>query len=78
MSQELSESAVRDLMQDICLTLQRYGVRYVTVGALMRLLGVPDERACKHDTEIMDIESEIHGNDYDQVDELPPPGTILH
>ena len=78
MAQELSESAVRDLMQDICLTLQRYGVRYVTVGSLMRLLGVPDERACKHDAEIMDIESEIHGNDYDQIDELPPPGTILH
>lgn len=78
MSQELSESVVRDLMQDICLTLQRYGVRYVTVGALMRLVGVPEHRARKHDEEIMDIESEIQGNGYDHVDELPPPGTILH
>ncbi len=78
MSDEISESSVRDLMQDICLTLQRYGVRYVSVGALMRLVGVPESSACKHDDEIMDIESEIHGNHYDEVDELPPPGTLLH
>jgi hypothetical protein len=66
----LSESAVRNLIFEICVLLHQHGIREVSVGAIMRLVGVPDHSAEKWDAELLDIASEL--------DQQPPPGTVLH
>ena len=45
------EQAVQDLIVDICAVMYRRGYESVCIGHLMRLVGVPEERAHKHDQE---------------------------
>ena len=43
------EQSVQALITEICDTLERHGFETVSMGALMRLLGVDERRARDHD-----------------------------
>lgn len=80
-SEEDLEQALRDVIIDICEVLYDHGYRQAHVGAIMRLIGVPEDRAQKHD-------SEVFGLDEDFLEQLAnrklmsstrlPPGSRLH
>lgn len=81
LTEEEFEQALRDVIIDLCEVLYRHGYRQAPVGAIMRLIGVPEERAQQHD-------SEVFGLDDDFLEQLAkrklmsdssvPPGTQLH
>lgn len=47
------EQSVQEIITEICDTLQRYGFETVSLGAVMRLLGIDERRARDHDTEMI-------------------------
>ena len=53
------EQAVRDLLMDICEVMSRRGYEMVSVGAMMRLVGIGDERAATHDQEYFALDDEF-------------------
>lgn len=53
------EAEVRDLLMDICEVMARRGYEVVSVGAMMRLVGVGDERAAAHDAEFFALDDEF-------------------
>lgn len=55
--QEL-EITVRELIIDICEAMHRRGFSVVSVGAIMRLVGVDETQARRHDDELFDLDSE--------------------
>lgn len=79
---ELSEAGVKDAVVAICSVLYVRGIREVSVGGLMRLLGIDEELADEHDDEfiILDEEFEKVLLQKDPVDPelLVPAGTTLH
>jgi len=75
------EDAVRDLIMDICEVMLRRGYDVVSVGAMMRLVGVSEERAQQHDEEFFALDAEFQA----MIDarKNPPPkktpaGVTLH
>jgi hypothetical protein len=75
------EDAVRDLIMDICEVMLRRGYDVVSVGAMMRLVGVTEERAQQHDQEFFALDAEFQA----MIDarKNPPPkktpaGVTLH
>ena len=59
-------SEVAGLVVAICATMYDNGVRVIPIGALMRLLGVPKEKAEEHD----DKAFELDDNFYEQIQEM--------
>ena len=53
------EAEVRDLLMDICEVMARRGYDVVSVGAMMRLVGVGEERAREHDAEYFALDEEF-------------------
>lgn len=53
------ETAVRDLLLDLCEVMYSRGFDQVPVGAMMRLVGVPAERASLHDADIFQLDQEF-------------------
>lgn len=53
--QEPTVEAIRDLLIDVCQIMQAHGYSRVTVGSIMRLVGVPDHKAGSHDNEWIDL-----------------------
>lgn len=53
------EAEVRDLLMDICEAMARRGYEVVSVGAMMRLVGVGDERAATHDGEYFALDEDF-------------------
>lgn len=53
------EAEVRDLLMDICEVLARRGYEVVSVSAMMRLVGVGDERAAAHEGEFFALDEEF-------------------
>lgn len=85
MPDQLRESSldryVQDLVLEICAVLHRFGIDSVNAGAIMRLVGVPNDVAIKHDDMILDIKQELQGTRYlhqKQKKESLPPGTTVH
>lgn len=77
------EQYVRRVMLEVMAVLWVNGKRELHVGALMRLLGVPEESAALHDQERIEIDdsfaeiaSEIHLKYLSNT--LAPAGTTLH
>ena len=56
--QEL-EINIRELIIEICEVMQRRGFDVVSVGAIMRLVGVDEEQAQSHDDELFDLGEEF-------------------
>ena len=59
-------SAVAGLVVAICATMYDNGVRVIPIGGLMRLLGVPKEKAEQHD----DKAFELGDNFYQQIEKM--------
>lgn len=79
--EELLETEVRKLVTSICAVLYHHGITEVHVGGLMRIVGIDEENAAKHDDEIMvlgeDFEFEIEGLD-ENLELTVPPDTTIH
>lgn len=53
------EAAMQDLIIDICEVLYRRGYESVSIGAVMRLVGVNDENARNHDNHIFPLDEDF-------------------
>ena len=53
------EDAVQDLIMDLCEVMYRRGYDMVPVGAMMRLVGVGDEKAAAHDGEFFALDHQF-------------------
>lgn len=53
------EDAMRDLILEVCEVLYARGYDEVPVGAMMRLIGVSEERARTHDQEYFALDEEF-------------------
>lgn len=78
LDEQLLGQRVQDLLLDICAVLYRYGYREISVGTLMRMAGVPDERARTHDQEFFEINKNIYRPQAKLTPIVVPPGTTLH
>lgn len=76
---KIIEQSVRDIIIEICEVMHRHGFESVSVGAIMRLMGLPEERVIEHDHEWFDL-----GPEFDQLLQARrelgrvPPDTTLH
>lgn len=59
MDQENIDKKVKSLMFDLMLVLHNHGITEISIGALMRLIGVDFERAARHDSEFVEITNEF-------------------
>jgi hypothetical protein len=67
---------VREIMYDILALLHHHGISQVSVGGIMRLLGVPADVAASHDDEYLHVvQADLEIAEESQV---APPGTTLH
>lgn len=71
------EHHVRKIIIDVCAALYENGITVANVGGLMRLVGVPDEEAQKHDDEYIEFDQDLKNLTKESKD-APPPGTTLH
>ena len=63
---------------DLCGVLYSHGYQEISVGALMRVIGVPAERAAEHDQDMIDIQSQFAGLMPMPKNIEIPPGTVFH
>ena len=75
--QEL-EKSVRDLIVDLCGVLYHHGYQEVSVGALMRLIGVDPERAQAHDSNFINLHEHFSTHTPIPKNQKIPPGTVFH
>ena len=61
-----NNEAIAGLVIAICATMFDNGVRVIPIGGLMRLLGVPKEKAEKHDDKAFELGDDF----YDQLEEM--------
>lgn len=58
-NQNTFEDTLQDLIVDICAVMYDRGYRSVPVGAIMRLIGVSEEKAAQHDQEIFQLDDDF-------------------
>lgn len=76
------EIAIRDFIIDICEVMHRRGYSSVSIGAMMRLIGVGEDRARQHDDQFFTLDQEFQ----DMLDvkkfldqkSPPPPDAVIH
>lgn len=73
--QEL-EQQVQEIITELCCVMFQRGYKQVNVGAIMRMVGVPNERASDYDDEFVVNDSDF----WNQVGETQPrpPSSTLH
>ena len=80
------EEKVQDVIVDVCKALYLHGYREVSVGAMMRLIGVENTTATRHDDEYFKLDEEfealLNAEELAEYNELLdgsiPPGTTMH
>ena len=75
------EQAVQDFILDVCEVMYRRGYDSAPIGAIMRLVGVPESAAQKHDNEhfMLDENFERMIQDRHSVVSAPAPrGVTVH
>jgi len=75
------ESAVRELIIDICEVMYHRGYQSVPIGAIMRLVGVGEERAQLHDNDFMALDADFEivlNSRKEPVPPATPDGVTLH
>jgi len=75
------EKAVQDLIMDICEVMYHKGYDVVPVGAVMRLVGVGNDKASQHDNEYLALDDNFQA--LLESKKTPPPtktpnGVTLH
>lgn len=81
LSDEQLEQAIQDLIVDICEVMYLRGYDRVPIGAMMRLVGVAEERAAKHDQEYFSLDDQFKEMLKVKHQPLPskaPSGATLH
>lgn len=81
LEQEELEQAIQDFILDVCEVMHRRGYESAPVGAIMRLVGVPESTAREHDDEEF-----VLGEDFERlmqarrqpVPARTPQGVTLH
>lgn len=53
------EQQIKNIMLDLCAVLYRHGYKTVSIGAMMRLMGVDPDRALEHDNEYFSLDDEF-------------------
>ena len=74
------EKRISELLHAVMMTLHRYGIKTVPVGAMMRLVGVPNDVAQRHDSEYVEIDPS-QSTDLGAIwrgDHKAPDGTYYH
>jgi hypothetical protein len=56
---DILEDTVRELIIDLCEALYHQGYREVPIGAMMRLVGVGNDSAAKHDNEYFALDEDF-------------------
>lgn len=80
LDQNLEES-LRDLIVDLCEVLYNRGYHVVSIGAMMRLMGVDPESASQHDDDYFSLDNdfvELLKNKKSKVPAKAPSGVTLH
>lgn len=82
----LLEKQLFELIVAICTVLNKYGVKEVPVGGLMRLVGIDDELASDHDDQFLIMNSDFEAQlreigeelKFTFTDSAVPPGATIH
>lgn len=69
---------VKALLFDLMLVLYTYGIKEVNLGALMRILGVSEEKARQHDDEAVELTDEFAKYVEETRNLKRPENTTLH
>jgi hypothetical protein len=74
------EDSVRDLIIEICGAMYRRGYRSVSIGAMMRLVGVDTDSASRHDHDYIELGTEFAALIKHRVPETSavPPDVTVH
>lgn len=72
------ESAVSNLIIDLCRVLYQHGYREISVGALMRIIGVNETAAVDHDDHLIDLDQHFAKSEQTNTAPHIPPGTVFH
>lgn len=76
--EETLDQQVKALMFDLMLVLYSHGITTVNVGGLMRMLGVKEDTAQKHDTEEVELTDEFAKYVREARDTKRPDNATLH
>jgi hypothetical protein len=75
------QKRIKSIMMDIMIVLYDHGIKEAHMGAMMRLLGVDDESAAKHDDESVVLDEKF-GEMITKLNKQVPPniplGTTFH
>jgi hypothetical protein len=75
------QKRIKAIMMDLMIVLYDHGIKEAHMGAMMRLLGVDDESAAKHDDESVVLDEKF-GEMITKLNKQVPPnipsGTTLH
>lgn len=71
------EDAIRLVLYKAMIALYREGFTEIHIGGMMRLLGIPNDRAAKHDNEMVVLDEDFVKY-VEQIQEPRPPGQTLH
>lgn len=75
------EQAVQDFILDVCEVMYRRGFDSAPIGAIMRLIGVPESTAEKHDNEHFVLDEDFEKTiltRHHSVPQQAPQGVTLH
>jgi len=83
MQQDDLEQAIQDFILDVCEVMHRRGYESAPVGAIMRLVGVPESTAREHDSQefLLNEDFERMIQDRQKPPKMPtsvPQGITLH
>ena len=56
---DLIHNRIKNIMLDVMAVLYDNGIKTVHMGAMMRLLGVNDNKAAEHDSEIIEMDEKF-------------------
>lgn len=56
---EFLHERIKTVMLDLMAVLYDNGIKHVHMGAMMRLLGVPDAKAAEHDNEMLELDEKF-------------------
>ena len=71
------ENHVRDTMTEILSVLYNRGINQISVGGLLRIMGVPNDMARRHDLDYIELTEDLDLNAMSITSRIPP-GTALH
>ena len=79
---DLVHNRIKNIMLDVMAVLYDNGIKTVHMGAMMRLLGVNDNKAAEHDSEIIEMDEKFGSmllqlNKKEVLEEIPQ-GTTIH